>query len=797
LVDTVAEAVRRLSIGDGDVALLPRLVGLLTIKKLALNNIERNGPRITTYGRGFSFAVQEGNAQLLALLNQGLAIVKATGRYDKIYDKWFGVVDPRGISIATIYKDPAIVGGGFLIALIITLIWSWSLKREVLIRKHAESALREAQKIARIGSWEYLVIDDKIIWSKETYEIYQIPLNTPINYQLLRERIYPEDRLKHDQNTKDWIDGVSTDPFNYRIILPDDSVRHILAMGRVEFNEQKKTVRMSGVVQDVTEQQQAEEILREYQVRLEQQVEARTSELRYSESVLREERDFADRLVNTAQTIILVLDLESRIARCNPYFLNITGYTMAEVIGLDWFSNFLPVDDHEKIRAIFKESIANIRTLGNINPILTKDGQLREIEWYNITLKGGDDKITGVLAIGYDVTKRLELEEEREQALVNAESANLAKSEFLAIMSHEIRTPLNAILGMAAVALESVTDIDQARYLEIISRSGNNLLALIEDILDLSHIEAGRLTLELNLISLNELVKEALDIHSHNANSKGIKLSSNIGVDTPNSFLADKKRLRQVLLNLVGNGVKFTEQGRVEIMVSCPSAKIIKFSVVDSGIGIPKEKHELIFDPFSQADSSNTRQHGGVGLGLAICNRLVSAMNGEILVDSEPGKGSTFHFSIPLLVDDQNNKDLSLSDNYQKERVEKANNSISILLAEDNIDSALLIETYLKKFPHNLEIVESGELVVEKIRSGKRYSLVLMDIQMPGMDGIEATKIIRAFEKESNIPRMPIVALTANAMQGDKEKSLAAGCNSHATKPISKKKLLELVARFA
>ncbi|MBF0194733.1 MAG: PAS domain S-box protein [Magnetococcales bacterium] len=393
-----------------------------------------------------------------------------------------------------------------------------------------------------------------------------------------------------------------------------------------------------------------------------------------------------------------------------------------------------------------------------------------------------------------DVTKRKNAETLLIDAKEAAESANKAKSEFLAVMSHEIRTPLNAILGMTEVAKERNQDPDLFNCIEIIERSGNNLLSIISDILDLSHIEAGQLSLDNKLVNLKDLTQESIDIHTLNAKNKWLDLTSHISTDAPTHFTGDQKRLRQVLLNLLGNAVKFTDQGTIELRVSCPTLQKLQFSVSDSGIGIPEEKKKLIFEPFSQADASNTRQHGGVGLGLSICKRLVDAMSGEIWMESEAGKGSTFHFSVPLTDENQNTAQPSTSTSLNEKETSQTR---LILLAEDNIDNSMVIEAYLAKSPHQLEIVENGAQAVEKIKSGRKYDIILMDIQMPVTDGLEATEQIRAWEREQGESKIPIFALTAHAMNGDEEKSIAAGCDSHITKPITKKKLLEIIDKFA
>ncbi|MBF0454320.1 MAG: DUF3365 domain-containing protein [Magnetococcales bacterium] len=426
----------------------------------------------------------------------------------------------------------------------------------------------------------------------------------------------------------------------------------------------------------------------------------------------------------------------------------------------------------------------------------TKSGDARIQLWANFRLPNGDH-----FSLGHDVTERKLAKQELIQAKESAELANRAKSEFLAIMSHEIRTPLNAILGMAEVIQETSLTSRQRGFIEIMGRAGNNLLTLIEDILDLSHIESGYLTLEKKTINLEKLTHEAIEIHGQKADQKGVVIRCHIEAGTPGFFVGDPKRIRQVLLNLLGNGIKFTDQGRVELQVSCPDRHTLVFSISDTGIGIPLEKQSLVFEPFSQADSSSTRRHGGVGLGLSLCRRLMDSMDGKIWLESAPGEGSTFHFSIPLPDTPWREEELGVqahrpAGNKGGGTDEKRLENRSILLVEDDGDNAMLIKVFLKKSNHRVDWVEDGLQAVENIGSGKRYDLVLMDIQMPVMDGLKATRQIRAWEKEQGLAPTPILALTAHAMMGDKEKSLAAGCNDHITKPITKIKLLALITRY-
>jgi two-component system, sensor histidine kinase and response regulator len=513
-------------------------------------------------------------------------------------------------------------------------------------------------------------------------------------------------------------------------------------------------------------------------------------------SLLESELRFRTIFEQAAVGVALINTNTGRFVRINRRYCDMVGYSQEEMTDSTFIDITYPEDLEEDLANMKRMVAGEIRNFSIHKRYLHKSGS---VLWVNLTVsptwQAGEEP-TFHIAVVEDITINKILEEDLRQAKESAEVANQAKSEFLAVMSHEIRTPLNAIIGMTDVIKGVITDPKQKRYLEVIDNSGHSLLTLIEDILDISHIESGRLTVEKAPVYLQKLTWEALNIHSPKADSKGLVLTCDIAPETVDCFNGDNKRIRQILLNLIGNAVKFTEKGTVELLVSNPAPKTILFSVKDEGIGIPYEKQKLIFEPFSQADSSNTRQHGGIGLGLAICRRLVDAMAGEIWGESSPGKGSTFHFSIPISTDENSHFHHTLADDTETGESLATVSSGSILLAEDVEENAMVIEAYIGSTQHRVDTVEDGEQAVAKIKSGKKYDLVLMDIQMPILDGIKATQQIRSWEKEQNIARMPIVALTAHAMSGDDDKSIAAGCDDHITKPVSKKTLLKIIDHF-
>lgn len=381
----------------------------------------------------------------------------------------------------------------------------------------------------------------------------------------------------------------------------------------------------------------------------------------------------------------------------------------------------------------------------------------------------------------------------QKQALVAAE----AKSTFLACMSHEIRTPLNAIIGMASLVREAPTGPVQTDYIQRFSRAADHLLGLISTILDLSKIESGELHLEHIPFDLREVVTTVHDLTAVSAKTKQLVLAVQFQPDVPSTVIGDPTRLRQVLINLVENAIKFTERGQVVLAVSSIAADRFRFAVSDTGIGIPSEKIRLIFESFAQGDAATTRKFGGAGLGLSLCERLVGMMDGHLHVTSTPGVGSTFEFTahLPGMVE----KATPSSDSGMQQRCEPvaaATERLPRILVVDDLEENRVIVAHYLKNSYYIEMAENGRIALEKFQADT-YDLVLMDVQMPIMDGLQATGAIREWERAHHRTPTPILALTAHALQEDAQKSLDAGCTAHLTKPIRKQVLLRAIAEYS
>lgn len=505
----------------------------------------------------------------------------------------------------------------------------------------------------------------------------------------------------------------------------------------------------------------------------------------------------ANEIVSRIMDFFVLTDHRGNVVKVNQPLLDCFGYREAEVLGYPIWRLFLEIDcvegEFEAGMTLPKEKEMNCRA---------KSGEYIPISIKSAPIKDSEGELMGTVIIGHDLrpTKRLEREvEERKQAEESsrqakaaADAANQAKSEFLANMSHDIRTPMNGIIGMTNLVLESDLNETQREYLELAHESAQNLLSLINDILDLSKIEAGKLTLEPVPFSLSKDLRALAEIFHCRAFQKGLGFALQLPEACPQGLMGDIARLRQILNNLLGNAMKFTEEGgitfSIELEEQTSDSVLLHFTIADTGCGIPAEKMASVFEPFVQVDGSSNRKYRGTGLGLAIAKQLTEMMGGRIWVESVLGTGCAFHFTARFGIQSQ----MPLP--TEKDVVSDCEpTSLRILLAEDNPVNQKLATILLEKQGHDVSIANNGEEAVQ-LWAEQPFDVILMDMQMPVLNGLEATKAILEREQEKG-RHTPIIALTANAMRGDREQCLAAGLDGYIAKPFQKKELYAEIAR--
>ncbi len=528
------------------------------------------------------------------------------------------------------------------------------------------------------------------------------------------------------------------------------------------------------------------------------------TERKHDEQRLRESEERHRELFENAQDIMFSLDLNGQFLSANRAAEQVTGYSRQELVSMN-MADLLSPQELEIARRAILEKLAGAPPSPRTVVIRARDGHETPLE-VKTRLVFAHGRPVSVEGIARDITERMRWQERLEQsarelqrkneelsaALAAAREATEAKSRFLANMSHEIRTPMNGVLGMADLLLTTRLDPDQRDWCESIRQSAEALLTVINEILDISKIEAGRVALERERLDVRELLAGVEAMLRVPAQRKKVELTATMAEEVPRWVWGDAARLRQVLTNLAGNAVKFTDQGAVAISAEVRE-EALRFQVVDTGIGIETEQAGRLFQSFTQGDSSTTRKYGGTGLGLAICRQLVELMGGKLDFASEPGQGSTFWFSVPL----EAAPDAEREPAPQLEALRAALSGAQpagarVLLAEDNEINRKIALRMLERAGYQAEAVSNGLLAVEAVRRGG-YQAVLMDVHMPELDGFQATAEIRRWPEAAGLP---IIAMTARAMAGDREACLAAGMNDYISKPVRREELEETLRRW-
>lgn len=494
-------------------------------------------------------------------------------------------------------------------------------------------------------------------------------------------------------------------------------------------------------------------------------------------AVLERERKFRA-VFEQSQDGIVLHDFHGSIIDVNVTLCSLLGQArnvLMEKAWPDWYP--------ETSRESYQQAMEEVRNTGSARfecEFHRKDGSRFVAEVWANAFELGEDRL--VQAIVRDVTARRRRELEIREAMEAAELANETKSVFLATMSHEIRTPLNGILGFANLLDRSGMSEDQSKAVEMIRKSGDVLLGLINNILDFSRAESGRLSLKEKIFDPAAFLRETVELQRGVAEGKDLELRVEVAHGVPSRIRAARTELRQIMLNLIGNAVKFTDAGSVVASLDCPGPGCLRFAVRDTGIGFPEGDEEKLFDPFFQVDLSSTRRHGGTGLGLAICRRLVEAMDGEIRASHGPDGGSRFDVELPLKEAHESQDPTSRKASPE---VAIKGGGKRILVVEDHAVNSRLLKMMLEKLDFQVEVAENGRLALALLDGRDDFDLILMDMRMPEMDGLEATQRLRAGEAGEQVRSLPVVAVTANAMEADREACREAGMDHYLSKPVN------------
>ncbi len=624
----------------------------------------------------------------------------------------------------------------------------------------SESRLAQAQQLALIGSWEWDIATGRATWSAEQFRMLGFaPGELEPSFLTYFEFVHPDDRRRIEHLVRRAVESGESFDCEHRVVGKDEAVRVVHARAHVVTTARGECIKVVGTVQDITARRRAEDELREKSTALEHAAEG-----------------------------IARVDARGCYASVNLSYAAMLGYPPSELIGREWQTTVV-ADDLPAMNEAYSQMRDHGKTEAEARG-LRKDGSTFHKEVVMIAV-GDPKEALGHYCFVKDITERKRVAQELQRARDAALQTARLKAEFLANMSHEIRTPMNGVVGMTGLLLETKLDDEQREFAESIRSSGDGLLTVINDILDFSKIEAGKLTFEMLDFDLRDAIEDSVDLLADAAHTKGVELLTWIAPNVPTSVQGDPGRLRQVLLNLVGNALKFTQSGEVAVRVTREAETdahlVVRISVHDTGIGVAADVQGTLFEAFTQADGSTTRKYGGTGLGLAISKRLVELMGGVIGVDSEPGLGSTFYFTAQLSKQPSGpQRAIAPLTSLQQLRV---------LVVDDNASNRTILHHQLTAWDMLAESASSGDEALEQLAlaaaSGTPFALAILDMKMPGMNGLALAAAISATPQLASIK---LVMMTSLGRLTDGDTLRAAGIARCLTKPVKQSQLFDCLA---
>jgi PAS domain S-box-containing protein len=618
--------------------------------------------------------------------------------------------------------------------------------------------LNIAQHQAKIGSWQWVDHTDYIEMSEELSRILGVPDKKTLGVNYILEQVHSKDAPVLRKSIENGLRRRSPFEIEFRAMI-DGDLRNLYLTAQAVSVKNERTEILIGTIQDITERKRIER------------------EMQLAEKQYRS-------LFEHSQHMICIHDLDGTLLSINPSGAHTVGYEPEEIIGKNIRRFFFQDKTGE-----YEEYMQKIRANGSVQGSLrlTVKGNLPTVWMYNNILISGHDGKPFVLSSNVDITQRVEMEKELRNAKRLAEEALAMKDRFVANISHELRTPMNAIVGFTELLIKTNLNSDQQEYTRAVHTASNNLTTMINDVLDLAKIEAGKIEFEARPFSVSTIISDTVRLLSQQASQKHVLLEWNCAENVPAYLLGDDLRLTQILINLAGNAIKFTEKGFVRIECSVHAdeldAVLLKFDIEDSGIGIPPEKLEHIFEPFTQASAESNRKYGGTGLGLTIVQELTELQGGNVSVKSALRLGSCFTVLIPY-------KKIGTDVVHQVEQAlipsEKNGQKFRVLIVEDQLLNQQLAVKLVEDFGYTSEVASNGRIALEILRAKpEAFDVILMDLQMPELDGYEATRVIRQKIKIN----IPIIALTAHSSSGERERCTQLGMNDYLIKPFRAQEL--------